>query len=246
MMYPSHLQYAPHAWPFYALFFFILAVLVIFIQIGLIRYVYARLGISPATAMFLLLASLLGSYVNIPVAHFPNETVLMGERVDFFGMEYVLPEEVDWPGTIIAINLGGAVIPIVLSLYLLFKNRIWVPGIIATAVVSAVCYALARPVPGAGITIPIFIPPLAACVIACLAAWRQAPAVAYVSGSLGTLIGADLMNLGKIQGLGTPIASIGGAGTFDGIFVTGILAVVLASVVGAMSPKNAHDAHDTA
>ena len=57
---------------------------------------------------------------------------------------------------------------------------------------------------------------------------RFAGPLAYVSGSLGTLIGADLLNLDKLHGLGAPIASIGGAGTFDGIFVTGILAVLLA------------------
>ena len=56
-------------------------------------------------------------------------------------------------------------------------------------------------------------------------------------GSLGTLIGADLLNLGKIQGLAAPVASIGGAGTFDGIFVTGILAVLLAAALGP--PSNA-------
>lgn len=235
-MHASHLQYLPIAWPFYVAFFIILGIVTVFIQIGLIRYVYARLGISPGAALLLLLASLLGSYVNIPVAHFPSETVVVGERIDFFGMEYILPAEVDWPGTIIAINLGGAIIPIVLSLYLLAKKNIWIPGIIATAIVSAVCYSLARPVEGAGITIPIFIPPLSACLIACLLAWTQAPAVAYVSGSLGTLIGADLLNIDKIQELGTPVASIGGAGTFDGIFVTGVLAVVLASIVGALSP----------
>jgi len=243
-MHPSHLQYLPIPWPLYALLFIVLGVLSVFIQIGIIRYVYARLGISPATAVFLLLASLLGSYVNIPIAHFAGETIVVGERVDFFGMEYILPEEVDWPGTIVAINLGGAVIPILLSLYLLAKNRIWLPGIIATAAVSVVCFMLARPVQGAGITIPVFIPPVAACAISCLLAWNQAAAVAYVSGSLGTLIGADLMNLANIQRLGTPVASIGGAGTFDGIFVTGIFAVVLASIVGGLSPGNA--ARDTA
>ena len=57
-------------------------------------------------------------------------------------------------------------------------------------------------------------------------------AVASVSGSLGTLIGADLLNLGRIQGLGAPVMSIGGAGTFDGIFLTGIMAVRLASFAG--------------
>ncbi len=54
--------------------------------------------------------------------------------------------------------------------------------------------------------------------------------LAYISGSLGTLIGADLLNLDKLQGLGAPIASIGGAGTFDGIFLTGIVAVLVASL----------------
>jgi uncharacterized membrane protein len=66
---------------------------------------------------------------------------------------------------------------------------------------------------------------------------KYAPALAYISGTFGTLIGADLLNLGKIQGLGAPIASIGGAGTFDGIFTTGILAVLLA---GLMTRKSTH------
>jgi uncharacterized membrane protein len=233
-MYSQHLQYLPISWPVYAALFIALGVLTVLIQIGLIRYVYARLGISPGTALVLLFASLLGSYVNLPVAHFPEETVTVTRHVDFFGIEYSVPEEVDWPGTIIAVNLGGAVIPVMLSLYLLFKNRILLQSLIATAVVTAVCNALAEPVPGAGIAIPIFIPPIAACVVSLIVAWRNAPAVAYVSGSLGTLIGADLMNLNAIRGLGTPVASIGGAGTFDGIFVTGIGAVILASLVGAL------------
>jgi len=202
-MHPGHLQYLPIAWPIYALLFVALGILTVLIQIRLIGYVYSRLGISPGTTMVLLFASLLGGYVNIPLAHFPDETIVVAERVDIFGIEYILPAEVDWPGTIIAINLGGAVIPVLLSLYLLARNRIWLPGIAATAAVSAVCYALAKPVQGAGITIPVFIPPIAACAVSCIVAWNRAPAVAYVSGSLGTLIGADLMNLGKIQGLGT-------------------------------------------
>jgi uncharacterized membrane protein len=239
IMYSGHLQYLPITWPIYALLFIALAILTALIQIGMIRYVYARLGVAPGTAMFLLLASLLGSYVNIPVWHLPEETVVVNREIDFFGMEYLVPAEVDWPGTIIAINLGGAIIPVFLSIYLLAKNKIWIPSIIATAVVSAVCYALAEPVPGAGITIPIFITPIAACAVACLIAWNEAPAVAYVSGSLGTLIGADLMNLGIIRGLGTPVASIGGAGTFDGVFVTGIFAVILASVIGALGARTA-------
>ena len=51
--------------------------------------------------------------------------------------------------------------------------------------------------------------------------------LAYICGVLGVLIGADLLNLNKIKKLGAPTASIGGAGTFDGIFLTGVLAVLL-------------------
>jgi uncharacterized membrane protein len=236
----SHLQYLPIPWPIYVLLLGALAIIAALIQIGLIRYVYTRLGISPLSALLLLLASLFGAYVNIPIAQLQGQTEVVGRRVDYFGFEYVVPTEVDWPGTIIAINLGGAVIPIALSLYLLFKNSIWLPAFIATVVVSAVCYAVAEPVRGAGIAIPIFIPPLVACAVSCIVAWSQAAPVAYVSGSLGTLIGADLMNFSAIRDLGTPVASIGGAGTFDGIFVTGIVAVVLASIIGAIGARRAH------
>jgi uncharacterized membrane protein len=52
---------------------------------------------------------------------------------------------------------------------------------------------------------------------------------------LGTLIGADILNLPKVQGLAVPVASIGGAGTFDGIFLTGIIAVLLASLLSIRS-----------
>ncbi len=47
--------------------------------------------------------------------------------------------------------------------------------------------------------------------------------LAYVSGSLGALLGAGLLTLGKMCGLGAPVASIGGAVTFDGVFLTGII-----------------------
>jgi uncharacterized membrane protein len=176
-----------------------------------------------------LLASLIGSYFNIPIAELPEREVRSGEVIEFFGMRYVVPLVTDWPRTVIAVNIGGAVIPTLLSLYLLIKNDILSSAAVAIAVVMVACYLLAQPVPGVGIAIPSLVPPIIAAITALLVAQRNVATVAYVSGSLGTLIGADLLNLGKIQGLGAPVMSIGGAGTFDGIFLTGILAVVLAS-----------------
>jgi len=90
-----------------------------------------------------------------------------------------------------------------------------------------IVHSLARLVPGVGIAVPMFIPPLAAAAVALILAFRRAPPVAYVAGSMGALIGADIWNLGRIAELGAPIVSIGGAGTFDGVFLTGILAGLL-------------------
>jgi uncharacterized membrane protein len=93
-----------------------------------------------------------------------------------------------------------------------------------------VCHFLADPVPGVGIALPVLVPALTTAVAAVLLSREYAAPLAYISGSLGTLIGADLLNLDKLQGLGAPIASIGGAGTFDGIFLIGIVAVLIASL----------------
>lgn len=156
--------------------------------------------------------------------------MVSGQIVRFFGMDYVVPHVVQWPGTIIAVNVGGAVIPALMSTYLLLRYGLWGRAIIATAIVAVVIHALANPVPGLGIAVPVFAPALITAIVAFVLSREYAPQLAYIAGSMGTLIGADLTNLNKVAGLGAPIASIGGAGTFDGIFLTGILAVLLASI----------------
>jgi uncharacterized membrane protein len=96
--------------------------------------------------------------------------------------------------------------------------------LLGAAIVAVVAHAFARVVPGVGIAISMFIPPLTAALVGLVLSWRRAPPVAYVAGSMGTLIGADLLNLGRVAELGAPVLSIGGAGTFDGVFLTGIIA----------------------
>ena len=223
------MQYFPLAWPFFAILVGLFLIVVVLIQINVLRYVYTRLGISSGTALLLLFASLLGSYINIPVWEFPEREVRSGQEVIFFGVHYVVPVVIEWPSTVVAVNVGGAVIPTLLSLYLLFKNHLWIRGIVTTALVAVIVHMLAYPVQGVGIAVPIFIPPVVTAIVAVLIAREHAAVLAYVGGSLGTLIGADLLNLGVMRGLGAPVASIGGAGTFDGIFLTGVLAVLLAS-----------------
>jgi uncharacterized membrane protein len=233
----SHAQYWQIALPFFLLLAAGLAVLLLLIQIKVLTYAYSRLGMSSGSAFLLLLGSLIGSYINIPIAVLGAETMAREGEVSYFGMRYVVPLVAHSPGVILAVNVGGAVIPTALSIYLLSNARIWVRGLIAIACVTIVCNQLAQPVPGVGIAIPTLVPPIAAALVAAIVSWRNAAALAYASGSLGVLIGADLLNLDKLRGLGAPVASIGGAGTFDGIFVTGLLAVLLASLTGAKATR---------
>jgi uncharacterized membrane protein len=235
-MHFGQMNYLPLTPAFFSFLVGIFLLVVVLIQLGILRYAYLRLGLGPGAAMLLLVGSLVGSYFNIPVADLPEQRVLYGQEIDFFGMRYVVPVLVDRPGTVIAVNVGGAVIPTLMSLYLLAKNQMWISGFVGTAAVAIVCHLLAHPVPGLGIAEPVFVPAIVTALVAMLLSWRRAAPLAYVCGSLGTLIGADLFNLGKIRGLGAPVASIGGAGTFDGIFLIGILAVLIASISPSPAP----------
>jgi uncharacterized membrane protein len=224
-------HYFPLALPFLLFLAFLFFFIIILIEVGILRYAYERIGVGRRHMFALLIFTLLGSYINIPVAELPAEEVVSDQHVTYFGMQYVVPHVTELPRTIIAVNLGGAVIPTILSIYLLIKNRLYVRGPLAVAIVMIVAQLMAHPVRGVGIAIPVFIPPLTTTAAALLLSRRHAPPLAYIAGSLGTLIGADLLNLGKIQGLGAPIASIGGAGTFDGIFLAGIVSVLLVSLM---------------
>jgi uncharacterized membrane protein len=129
----------------------------------------------------------------------------------------------------VALNVGGGLIPAAFSLYLIGHNPLAAWEVVAAiAVVMLVSRLLSRPIPGVGVGMPIFIAPLCAALTAVIINPEQSAPLAYISGTLGVLIGADLLRLDDIRRMGTPFASIGGAGTFDGIFLTGFVAVLLA------------------
>lgn len=215
--------------PFFLLLAILFAAVVLILKIGILGYAYERIGISRRVAYTILLLSLAGGYFNIPIAelHGRQEVVTQVVR-DRWGVPYLVPVIKEWPGTILAINVGGAVIPTMMSIYLMVKNQIYGPSLVGIAVVAVVVNYLAEPIEHMGIAVPVFIPPIVSAVVAVIVSRDYRAPVAYVSGCMGTLIGADLMNLDVLERLGASIASIGGAGTFDGVFLTGILAVLLA------------------
>src|SRR5258708_15208302 len=227
---------------FLAPFFFIylviclvfLAGLFILLEINVISYAFMVLGLSHRVALLALFASLIGSYVNIPLYSVESGYVATETVVNNFGVLYTVPLQFAGSRTTVAINVGGALVPLLIAGYALYRRpEALLPSILGTAIVAFVAHQFAYPIKGMGIALPLFIPPLAAASIALLLSnalrvRNSLHIVAYVSGVLGTLIGADLTNLDKIAYLGTPVASIGGAGTFDGVFLTGIVAVLLA------------------
>ncbi len=224
--------YIPIGLLFFLAFWFVLALVATLLQIGILECVFESLGVSRRYVLALLFLCLVGSFVNIPILQLPGEHRHAGEVVCAFGMRYVVPVLINSPGTVLAVNLGGAVIPFILSLYLIARHRLYDQSLLAVAFVTLVVHWMARPVAGVGIAVPIFIAPVITAIVALILAPRNPAPLAYIAGSLGTLIGADLLNLNKLRDLGAPVASIGGAGKFDGIFLTGIVAVLLAGLLG--------------
>jgi uncharacterized membrane protein len=234
----SQVHYLPLTPGLFSILVILFAALIILIQLRILRYAYMRLGIGPGGALLLLFGSLIGSYFNIPITVLPGP-VRSAEIVDFYGMRYVVPLVTSWPGTVLAVNVGGAVIPTLMSTYLVLRYQLWFKAAIATAIIAAVIHSMATPVAGVGIAVPVFLPVVTTAILAFILSREYAAPLAYIGGSMGTLIGADLLNLDKISGLGAPVASIGGAGTFDGIFLTGILAVLLAGIASPSRPRPA-------
>jgi uncharacterized membrane protein len=232
----SQVHYLPLTPGLFSILVILFAGLIILVQLRILRYAYMRLGVGPGMALLLLFGSLIGSYFNIPITVLPGP-VRSAQIVDFFGMRYVVPLVTSWPGTVLAVNVGGAVIPTLMSTYLVLRYQLWFKAMLATAAIAVVIHSMATPVPGIGIAVPVFLPVVTTAILAFILSREYAAPLAYIGGSMGTLIGADLLNLGKIAGLGAPVASIGGAGTFDGIFLTGILAVLLAGIASPSRPR---------
>lgn len=234
------LFYIPFSLTFLLLLIFILIFGLSSLFFGIIVSTFTKIGFSIEDALLIMLLSLLGSSINIPLATLRSDApVVRDTYVRVFGVSYRVPfRRVIRNETTIAVNVGGAVIPILISAYLLMKfpSSLLLAGT-GILIVTIITHSVAKPIRGIGIATPALVPPLAAALAAILLTSiihipncpidQCRVVVAYTGGVLGTLIGADLLNLGKIKNLGAPVASIGGAGTFDGIFLSGFIALLL-------------------
>lgn len=204
-----------------------IAALVLLVQFQVLSVAFGKLGLSEHSAYLLLMTTAVGSLLNLPLF-----TV---DRVGEAPVQLRLPGWLRHQGrgipgkTIVAVNVGGCVVPVAFCIYLLANFPVHgAAALLCVIGVSVVAYAISRPIRGLGIGMPILIAPVAAALLAyAIGSEDTRASLAYIGGTIGVLIGADLLRLGDIRRLGTPIASIGGAGSFDGIFITGLLAVLL-------------------
>lgn len=214
--------------------FFILVALFPFIFSELMLTSLGKLHLSPSAALTLLIAIFIGGLINIPVKSIVSDRDVAVHPLAIYGLTDVWPKlRRTRRHTIIAINVGGCLIPVGLVLYEIVQLAASSPqalGAVAAGglVNSLVCYLIARPVPNIGIVMPGVISPVIAAIVALLLAPDTAAPVAFAIGVIGPLVGADLMHLKDIEGSEIGIVSIGGAGTFDGIVLSGIVAAYIA------------------
>jgi len=211
--------------------------------IGLSSYYSALVG------FLITIISLVMSSIHV-VIYEVNTTVYTPAvtSITLFGMTFKIPTFLTQARrTAISINAGGALIPVAVSAFLTYMLYVRYPGLAAVPIVVSVLVTalivnrISRVVPAVGVVTPAIVPPILAALMSYMAIALTSnayifvtPVVAYVTGVLGTLIGADLLNINKVIEAAPIIADIGGAGTFDGIFFTGILAVFYASLISTL------------
>jgi uncharacterized membrane protein len=238
----------------------VVPIIFIYLFLRLSETAFEMVGFDHWHASLAVFGSVLGSLVDIPIGTVP----LSAYPEWYVSLASAYPEaSLSFHPVYLAVNLGGCIIPLVVSAHLLIRGRApaW-KAFLGIMIVAVVTYIVAMPVPKEGIVLPFWLSPTLAAICGLLLAggYRGAPALAYISGTVGTLLGADIFMLltpGILPALSPLKAqmkplflSIGGAGVFDGIFLTGVLSVLLAAGIvcllrGSCDGVNAQDKEES-
>lgn len=188
--------------------FLILVLVFIFIILNISGTAFRKLGFPPEYSVYFLFLSLPCSYVNFPVKKVRSRISVISDKASDTLRSGLAASSLKMYTTTIAINLGGAVFPIIMSVFLFTKVNLveTLPGIF---IMTIIIHKIARPVKGSGIAIHALLPPLLAAFVAIIISPQNAPVIAYISGTFGCILGIDILNLKRIPDLGVPLVSIG-------------------------------------
>lgn len=194
----------------------------------------AKLGLGPTSSLLVALGIFLGGVVNVPVARVEHTRPIQYQPRRLLGLNHLLSPPVQKQTyTTVAVNVGGCLVPIALAGYQIGRLVLQAPSTLVALAVAVVlniglCYYLAYPVPERGIAMQPLVPAAAAALCGLLLAPEWAPPIAFAAGVIGPVVGTDLLHLDDIAEIGAGMASVGGAGTFDGIVLSGLVATLLA------------------
>jgi uncharacterized membrane protein len=184
----------------------VLIIISVLIFFGLAHRVLDRLHLSDKTALVIIVAMAIGSFIDIP----------LGARA--------------------SLNVGGGLIPIGLAIYVLSRagtSREWGRGVFAAVVTAGALYGANRligPDPETMAIDPLYVYPLIAGLVAYLIG--RSRRTAFVAATLGVVL-LDIGLLVWQTRTGTPgTVALGGAGAFDTIVLAGVIAVLLAELIG--------------
>lgn len=228
------------------LFMVALFFLFIFLPVSIVAEAFSKLGLTSAQGVLMFIAILVGRTVNFPF--FTSERMVIVSKPQTFN--YTMnasgqPMQVEQDTAnevkkqVFLVNLGGCILPLLLCLTFLIRLHMngqaeGVYGYIGFAMlmVAGGCYVMAKADPFTGLRVPLFMPALMTFVsVFFFVPEPLRPVAAYVAGTMGTILGGNIVPLltPRVRNaVGTPEVAIGGAGTFGGVFVAGVLAVLLA------------------
>jgi uncharacterized membrane protein len=178
----------------------------VLIFFGLAHRVLDRLYLSDRGGLIFIGAMIVGSFIDIPL----------------------------WQNPSITLNIGGALLPLLLAFYVLFKagsGKEWLRSLIGIVLTTGVLYGvtkLYRFDTARGIIEPQYLWAIIAGVIAYIAG--RSRRLAFIIATLGVLA-MDVLHIFEVRGTSVP-TRIGGAGVFDTLVIAGILAVLLAEIIG--------------
>jgi len=233
----KNLLFLPVSLPYFifllALPFLLLAALSL-LEIAPGPLLHKTLGLSVLETIALYLALLAMGAVNVPLYEFKSRRDSDQKTVTYAGEKYLLPV---WHGhnTLVALNLGGCVVALCISVYFASAlTALWPAVLLSIVIVALGVFLASRPSRSAGYYVPTYVLPALSLAVALVALYGSnaglynCARLAFCAGACGALLGTSLLNLPRLQRLGTTFFSLGGYGVFDGIFLTGIVATIVA------------------